>query len=90
MTQNYEQKVLEILNRFAGESGKVAPIGMDHPLADSGISSVNFLKIVVDLEEAFDIDFDPEDLNARLFETARNLCSYVNKKIAAEHGPEAT
>ncbi len=69
-------KVLEILEQYLDEPGKLS---LDDNLLERGISSYNFLKIVVDLENEFDMEFDPEELNYNLFQTPATLIRCIEK-----------
>ncbi len=37
---------------------------MDKPVRELGLNSLGFIKLVVDLENEFDVDFDDDDLEA--------------------------
>ena len=42
-----------------------------------GINSIDFVKIVVDLEEYFEFEFDDEDLDYKKFEYITDICNYI-------------
>ena len=41
-----------------------------------GINSIDFVKIVVDLEEYFEFEFDDEELKYKKFEYITDICNY--------------
>ena len=45
------------------------------------INSMSFIKIVVSVEEEFDIQFDDYELNFELFESLDDLVQLVHKKM---------
>ena len=44
------------------------------------INSINFLKIVVEIEEAFGIEFDDEEINFGLFGNIEEIAQLVDQK----------
>ncbi len=51
--------------------------------ADGEVDSILSIKLVVELEEAFGIDVDDDDLTEDLFGTVSTLAAYVETKLAA-------
>ncbi|MCK4257915.1 MAG: hypothetical protein KAX49_02995 [Halanaerobiales bacterium] len=54
---------------------------MDTDLVDLDINSLNFIKIVVALEEEFDIEFEDSQLNFELFGKVSKLMALIEEKI---------
>ncbi len=50
--------------------------------ADGEVDSILSIKLVVELEEAFGIDVDDDDLTEELFGTVSTLAAYVENKLA--------
>jgi acyl carrier protein len=46
-----------------------------------GINSMNFIRIIVSIEDEFDFEFEDEYLDMSGFNTIKNLCEYVANKI---------
>lgn len=46
-----------------------------------GMDSLSSIKIVVQIELEFDIEFSDEDLNFETLHTINNLCQYVQKRM---------
>lgn len=46
-----------------------------------GLNSLTFIKIIVGLEENFEIEFDDNDLNYELFSTVDDIIKYVRGKL---------
>lgn len=53
-------------------------------LVEIGFNSISFIKIIVDIEEYFNIEFDDNDLNYELFDTEEEIIKYVIDKLTAE------
>ena len=63
--KNIEKKVLELFNAYCPE---LKQDFVETKLEFIGINSIDFVKIVVDLEEYFEFEFDDEDLDYKKFE----------------------
>lgn len=60
------------------------PIRLDAALAEIGIDSITFIRIVLALEEAFHIQFEDEILILTEFPTVKDLLDYVEEKIVQQ------
>ena len=56
-------------------------IGLEFKLADIGVNSISFIKIIVSIETEFGFEFSDEDLVYNIFPTLESLVSYVRKVI---------
>lgn len=56
-------------------------IELNDNLDDLGVNSVEFIKIVVSIESAFDFEFDDEMLLITKFPTVRSMVEYVESKV---------
>jgi len=54
-------------------------------LSDLAINSVVFIKIVVQLEDCFDFEFDDEDLDYNRFLYLSDICDYIYDKKTGVH-----
>lgn len=70
-------KIREIIRDNLDIPVSIERIGEDSNLADLGINSITFIKIVVTLEREFDFEFGGEDLNYEKFSSVRSLASYI-------------
>lgn len=50
-------------------------------LQELGVNSIEFIKIVVDIESTFGFEFADDDLDANKFPTIQSLICYVEKRI---------
>lgn len=73
-----ERKVIETFSMILGEE---ANISQDGKIKDLDIVSMDFIKIVVALETAFDFEFDDDKLNVRGFTILQDLINYIYESI---------
>lgn len=73
-----EQQVIEILMKLLGTSGLGEP---DDDLVNLGLDSMKAVALIVELEEAFNIMFDDNDLIFSLFSTRTKIVQRVSDKL---------
>lgn len=54
-------------------------------LSELAINSVVFIKIIVELEDCFDFEFDDEDLDYNRFIYLNDICEYIGEKLLSIH-----
>jgi acyl carrier protein len=77
MNSNIESKVREILKKQVKFEKDIDQLELHDDLVAEGMNSIKFLKVVVAIEEAFDIDIDEDELNVENFRTLHNLVSTI-------------
>ena len=81
---NIEEKVIEILEKNSKlkhiDSSRLKEITVH----DLGVNSLNFIKIIVELEDAFDIEFDDDQINYDLLNNIYDLVVLINEKIPSD------
>lgn len=76
---NIEQ---EILSLFAEEAGiSIGNNLINQEIKDIGINSITFVKIIVTIENKFNIEFDFDMLSINQFSTLASLIVYVRSKL---------
>ena len=60
---NIEEKIKSIITSRMKDKDKIEKLTYDTPLLSLGIDSILALSILVEMEEAFDIEIDDSDLN---------------------------
>lgn len=73
--QEIIQKVTEIIQK---ESELEVVIKINDNLANLGINSLNFIRMIVRLEEAFNIEFPDEALEYDKFNTILEIATYID------------
>jgi amino acid adenylation domain-containing protein len=68
------------------DSKIVGDITLETKLADAGLNSITFVKIVVALESEFGFEFDGEKLLIKEFPTVKSMIEYLESKILGNYG----
>lgn len=79
---NIQDKVLEILNANI-EKAKIKPEQFDEDLSQLGMDSIIFIKIIVALEETYDIEIPDEKLLMEEMNTLNKIVSVVSIALKA-------
>lgn len=76
-------KLKEILISNLDDDNMVdVEIGLDDNLVSLGLNSITFIKVVVECEKAFDIEFDDEELDYEVFDTLEKICNCIESKVS--------
>lgn len=79
---NVEEKVIEILKRNTNLANVELSDLSKVSLNDLGFNSLNFIKVIVELEDMFDIEFDDNQINYKLLSNIQKLVEMIKKLIA--------
>ena len=71
--------VQETINRHT-----INKLNYDDVLLEYGIDSVSMIEIIIELEERFNIEFDPSALNYKLFKSIASISKYIFRIISGE------
>ncbi len=61
-------------------------IGMNDDLEELGINSLSFIRIVVEIEEKFNLEFEDGDLSYEKFSTIEDIANYIIEKNQSKKG----
>ncbi|MNP84702.1 acyl carrier protein [compost metagenome] len=50
-------------------------------MQDAGINSLGFIRLVVEIENAFQIQFEDDMLNIELFHSMQDLVAYIEREV---------
>jgi acyl carrier protein len=78
--KDIEEKLLEILKNNSKVENLEARDLNEITFNEMGVNSLNFIKIIVELEEAFDIEFDDEQINYGLLNNIHDLIVLIEEK----------
>jgi len=78
MSETIETGLKEILKQYV-DSDYVDNIDLDEDMGKLGINSLRFIKLVVILENEYNIKFENEDLDFSRFRTLRDLISHIEE-----------
>jgi acyl carrier protein len=74
-----EQKVCDVVSSVMELDDLVR---LEESLKILSVNSIQFIKIVVECEQIFKIEFDDEKLDFNLYETIADLVNYVDEKTS--------
>lgn len=80
---NIKDELLVIIENEIGDDLNmlVYDIPLDDDLFQYGIDSLNIMKVILGIEEKYDIVFDDEELNIENFITINAICHTVEEKL---------
>ncbi|WP_024832489.1 acyl carrier protein [Ruminiclostridium josui] len=78
---NVEMKVVSILKEYSDKKDLSGAQILNNDFRGLGVNSLNFIKIVVAIEEEFDIVFDDSQINYELFGNVQDIVSLVEKEL---------
>lgn len=81
MSNELERRVVNIIKENLDQPELVTEINLDDNLENYGFNSIKFIKIIVDLENEFAIEFDEEELNVTTFATLKDVVDCIMKKV---------
>ncbi|HEX3043685.1 MAG TPA: phosphopantetheine-binding protein [Bacillota bacterium] len=76
-----EARVRKVFKEVLGNPVRLEELGSEQNLNDLGITSVNFIKIILVLEDEFNIQFEDEDLKFEELNTLQRVTAYVESKL---------
>ncbi|URZ07703.1 acyl carrier protein [Clostridium felsineum] len=76
-----EEKIINIICNALGNNDNRDLILKSKDLAEFGFNSLNFIKIIVKLEDEFDIEFSDNELNCSNYNSVYKILNLVKSKI---------
>ena len=76
-----KQQIRGIIKCHIEDKQTLNQLGDDDSISTLQINSLIFMKIIIDLEDTHEIEFDFDKLDINNFRTINNLHEYVNEKI---------
>ncbi len=82
MEKNAIQKTLiEIYKGYINDEKIKNEINADSKLESLNISSVDYIKIIIDIENEFNFEFGDYELAPGTFSTVSDMVAYISKKV---------
>lgn len=75
------ERIKKVMKTTLGNADFIDGLSADSLLVDLGINSVVFIKIVVEMENEFDIEFDDDELDFARIEKLQDLVDVVAEKL---------
>ena len=77
---NIDNDVIKIVDDIADEKYIDNETQLNTKLIELGIDSLRFIRLIVQLEEEFDIEFDDNDLMLENFKDIQMLITYISDR----------
>ena len=77
----YEKEIINIINKNIHLSNLTGKIDIDTNLCDLGFDSISFIRVIIEIEDKFNIEFPEENLTLSKLSTIRNLCNCLDEII---------
>lgn len=81
---NIDKNIKQVITKHVDIALDFDKINNDNYLDEIGINSINFIRMIIELEEEYDIQFDIDRLGIESFEKVGNLIFYVDKLVGAK------
>ncbi len=72
------EKIKRVVEEVIGEN---IDVKYDTKFESIGLNSIMFIRVVVALEEKFDIEFEDEYLDYEMYNTVTDFCAYVERLL---------
>ncbi|MEK4077379.1 acyl carrier protein [Paenibacillus amylolyticus] len=80
--KNIEQRFFNVIQKEFPEAD--IEFSMDTNLIDAGVNSISFIKLVILIENEFDIQFEETKLDLSYFPTIREILEYIEQQSKSE------
>ena len=82
---NTKEHIIEIIARLMEDESVKEQLKHNDDLTQLKINSINFIRLVVELEDFFEVEFEDDALDYTKYLSLNELCNYLEKrKQAAE------
>lgn len=85
MTQT-EMRLVKVLKEVTGKTEIADEVMLTNDFTDLGVNSLSFIKLVVAIEEEFDVEFEDSQINYELFGTVQSLAELLDEKMTEQSG----
>ncbi|OZV12998.1 hypothetical protein CIW83_05480 [Tissierella sp. P1] len=81
MINNMENKLRKIIDENIELTVPIEEIKLDDNLLNVGMDSLNTIRVIINIEEQFNLEFSDDDLIVDNFRTIRKLMDYLIERI---------
>ncbi len=84
---NIKDELLVIIDNEIGDdlNSSVYDIPLDDELFQYGIDSLNIMKVILGIEEKYDIVYEDDELNIENFITINAICQTIEEKLGIKN-----
>lgn len=83
MKNAIELEIRESLKKHVKTTVDFDTLGLNEKLEEAGVNSIDFIKVIGDLEMKFEISFSDDDVELSQYETLESLVQFVSLKTQA-------
>lgn len=76
---NIREGVIEILSKYSEHDNIKEYFENNDELSEIGVDSISFIKIIIELEQKFDVEFDDVALEFSSLNSFKKLCEYIEE-----------
>ena len=77
----FRNSVLELISSHVDIAFDINQVKDDDTLEQLGVNSINFIRVIIELEMIFNIQFDVDYLGTEAFENVVTFVEYVKKLV---------
>jgi acyl carrier protein len=77
-----EERVIKIITGILEIQDSEEVIDINQSLINLRINSISMIKIIVDIENEFDVEFEDQDLDIDRFENLKSLVLYISDRLS--------
>lgn len=82
VTKNTEQIVRELLKKHVKSNVNFEEISSSESLEDTGMNSIDFIKIIADIEMEYEIIFPDDELDFKNYSSIDDMVRYIDLQVA--------
>lgn len=75
------ESVIQIIKENRKEVANEELISLDTKMSEFNINSIEFIHLLIEIEKAFDFEFDDEDLLMNLYHTVNDFVNIIKLRI---------
>ena len=79
--ENLRNEIIDIIKENSSYPEVEGYLNENDDLTEIGLDSISFIKIIVALEQNYDIEFDDISLDFSNFDSFNKLCDFVKESI---------
>lgn len=85
MSQKLQREIIDLVVKSSRRNHDASAITPSMRLVEElGFDSIELIKLVVSLEERYNIQFNPADLGTNILDSVDNVTKYISKRLEDE------
>lgn len=84
MSKTIEATIIEIFKNNLELDEMNSDTLVEAPLSTMNMNSITFIKIIVDIEQEYDFEVEPENLDIAVFKNIKSISSFIESRLTEE------